>query len=138
MAAKLSIVVRKMFTLTTLSMLLPAASRTAERLARHCLCVQTIIRWPDETRGVMPSANGQTYSPVTNTAFYDCLRLGIRANAAGAVYHSLALDGLREEGQWRGRLVGNDSFLLTHDEILNVVNVFEYWTVKLILFLIQM
>lgn len=57
-----------------------------------------------------------TYASVSYSAFDELHGLGVDADGAGAVDHSLALDGLGEEGQWRGGLVCENGFLLRHDE----------------------
>lgn len=57
---------------------------------------------------------GKAYGTVRNTTLYDFHACWLYTDTAGAVYHTVTLDGLREEGHWRGRLVGEDGFFERH------------------------
>lgn len=56
---------------------------------------------------------GTAYGTVRNTTLYDFRACWLYTDTAGAVYHTVTLDGLREEGH-RGRLVGEDGFFERH------------------------
>jgi hypothetical protein len=59
MAAKFSMLVKNMLTLTTLSMLLPAALRTSERFVRACFCLASALSHQIFCRIILSMTDGR-------------------------------------------------------------------------------
>ncbi|KAI0554770.1 hypothetical protein F4679DRAFT_236440 [Xylaria curta] len=81
MAAKSSIVVRKTFTLTMFSRLLPAASRTAARFliaVRYRPLDITLMGWEKTDKGLLPTRAVHPLSPaLSSQGPYQCFRSSI-------------------------------------------------------------
>lgn len=104
MVLKLSIVVRKMFALTTFCRLLPASSKTAARFFRAW-------RWVEVRGSVMCTL----IVAITHGLFFHaalrkfgCLR--VKSQAARTVDHAIVFDRRGKLWQWFRCLIGDDSF----------------------------
>jgi hypothetical protein len=82
---------------------------------RHCSC-----RDYQKGGGRNEHQNKGTYGAIPNTSFDQLHGRRVHTNRARAVDHSVALDGLGEEGHWRGCLVGFDCFFENHSGGLDV------------------
>ena len=107
-------VVRKTLTLTTLLRLLPAASRTAERFLKTCLCVDE----KEYFSTYRLNHHGLSYRAVLDGTLNHLAGGRVGTELARAVDHAIVDNGRGELRPGLGSLVGENSSSGRHFEVL--------------------
>lgn len=111
MAAKSSMLARKTFTLTTLSMVVPAPSRIAVRFFMHWCCNHRLATAKISHRD-LPVGVSCTYGVRLDVTVNDLHRHRVHWHGAGAEDHAIGDDGLAVDArQGLGSLIGEDGGL---------------------------